>query len=49
MLNNLTKIHTIGEVVGSNSTKSLTHKELQRFELLLKNLYKKFLVVAKIF
>ena len=49
MLNKLTKIHTIGKVVGSNSIKSLIHNELQRFELLLKNLYKKKLVVAQIF
>ena len=42
MLNILTKIHTIGKVVGSNSIKSLTHNKLQRFELLLKNLYKNF-------
>ena len=49
MLNKLTKIYIIGKVVGSNSIKSLIHNELQRFELLLKNLYKKKLVVAQIF
>ena len=48
MLNNLTKKHTIREVVGSNSTKPLILSELQRFELLLKNLYKKIQVVAQI-
>lgn len=49
MLNILTKKHAIGKVVGSNSIKPLILSELQRFELLLKNLYKKNQVVAQIF